>query len=36
MEVTKEVVAMTMGWCLDCHEKQPNATQLKDCVVCHR
>lgn len=36
MPVTKPVVAMNMGWCLDCHAKQPNAAQLKDCAVCHK
>jgi hypothetical protein len=36
MTVAKPVVKMNMGWCLDCHEKQPNASQLKDCVICHR
>jgi hypothetical protein len=36
MVTTEAVVDMNMGWCLSCHEKQPNATQLKDCVICHR
>jgi hypothetical protein len=36
MTVDKPVVRMNMGWCLDCHEKQPNASQLMDCVICHR
>jgi hypothetical protein len=36
MTVAKPVVRMNMGWCLDCHEKQPNASQLMDCVICHR
>src|SRR3990172_211430 len=30
------VVEMNMGWCLSCHEQQPNARQLTDCVVCHQ
>ena len=30
------VVDMNMGWCLRCHNQQPNAVQLKDCLVCHR
>ena len=30
------VVDMNMGWCLRCHNQQPNADQLKDCAVCHR
>lgn len=33
---TRKVVDMNMGWCLDCHSQQPNAPQLRDCVVCHR
>jgi hypothetical protein len=36
MVTTEAVVDMTMGWCLGCHEDQPNADELKDCVVCHR
>jgi c(7)-type cytochrome triheme protein len=36
MVTMEAVVDMNMGWCLDCHDQQPNATQLKDCVVCHR
>jgi hypothetical protein len=36
MTETKPVVNMTMSWCLSCHEQQPNAQQLKDCVVCHK
>jgi len=36
MVETYAVVDMNMGWCLDCHNQQPNAGQLKDCVVCHR
>ena len=35
MTVDVPVVNMNMGWCLSCHEKQPNAEQLKDCVICH-
>lgn len=30
------VADMNMGWCLRCHNQQPNADQLRDCVVCHR
>ena len=30
------VADMNMGWCLRCHNQQPNADQLKDCAVCHR
>ncbi len=36
MTVDVPVVRMDMGWCLSCHEKQPNAAQLTDCVVCHQ
>jgi hypothetical protein len=27
---------MNMGWCLNCHNQQSNASQLRDCAVCHR
>ena len=36
MTVDRPVVTMNMGWCLSCHEKQPNAKQLMDCVTCHQ
>jgi hypothetical protein len=36
MTVARPVVLMDMGWCLRCHEQQPNAKQLMDCVVCHQ
>jgi hypothetical protein len=36
MTVDHPVLTMNMGWCLTCHEQQPNAAQLQDCVVCHR
>ncbi len=36
MSVDQPVLTMDMGWCLRCHEQQPNVTQLTDCVVCHR
>jgi hypothetical protein len=36
MSVDQPVVQMNMGWCLNCHEKQPNAPQLMDCVICHQ
>lgn len=36
MTVAQPVVKMDMGWCLSCHEQQPNAKQLADCVVCHQ
>lgn len=37
MTVDRPVVRFNMGWCLSaCHEQQPNAPQLQDCVVCHQ
>jgi c(7)-type cytochrome triheme protein len=36
MTVAVPVVKMNMGFCLDCHNQQPNAAQLRDCVVCHQ
>jgi hypothetical protein len=36
MTVAQPVVNMNMGWCLTCHEQQPNAGQLGDCIVCHQ
>lgn len=36
MALAQPVVKMNMGWCLDCHNQQPNADQLKDCSVCHK
>lgn len=36
MAEARPVVKMNMGWCLDCHEKQPNAQQLMDCFICHK
>ena len=36
MEVTRPAVTMDMGFCLDCHEQQSNAEELKDCLVCHQ
>lgn len=36
MAEAQEVVEMNMGWCLDCHRSQPNASQLQDCIVCHQ
>ncbi len=35
MQTTHQVVVMNMGWCLSCHQQQPNAKQLMDCVICH-
>ncbi len=36
MKVVEPVTRMSMGWCLNCHSKQTNAPQLRDCVICHR
>jgi c(7)-type cytochrome triheme protein len=38
MTVARPVVKMDMGWCLDCHLKQPaeNVTRLADCLTCHK
>ena len=36
MQEARPVVRMNMGWCLSCHEQQPEAAQLRDCVVCHQ
>ncbi len=36
MTVDQPVVTMNMGWCLSCHEQQPNATQLTECITCHQ
>jgi c(7)-type cytochrome triheme protein len=36
MPEIRPVLTMNMGWCLDCHNQQPNAAQLRDCVVCHQ
>jgi len=36
MAEARPVVRMNMGWCLGCHEQQPNARQLRDCIVCHQ
>jgi len=38
MTVARPVVKMDMGWCLDCHLKQPEAkvARLTDCLTCHK
>jgi hypothetical protein len=36
MAIAQPAVKMNMGWCLGCHEQQPNISQLRDCVVCHQ
>jgi peptide methionine sulfoxide reductase MsrB len=38
MTVARPVVKMDMGWCLNCHLKQPEekVTRLADCLTCHK
>ena len=36
MTVAVPAVKISMGMCLDCHKKQENGPQLKDCIICHR
>ncbi|OGO37949.1 MAG: hypothetical protein A2W35_00395 [Chloroflexi bacterium RBG_16_57_11] len=38
MTVAQPVVKMDMGWCLDCHLKQPEnkIARLADCLTCHK
>jgi c(7)-type cytochrome triheme protein len=36
MKIAEPVAHINMGWCLDCHNQQPNSAQLRDCVVCHQ
>jgi len=38
MDIARQPVNMDMGWCLDCHLKQPSekAARLVDCLLCHK
>jgi hypothetical protein len=38
MTVARPAVKMDMGWCLDCHLKQPESkvARLADCLTCHK
>lgn len=38
MDAAEPVVKMDMGWCLECHLKQPEdkLARLADCLVCHK
>jgi hypothetical protein len=38
MDLTRPVVKMDMGWCLDCHlEQSPEkVARLADCLACHK
>jgi len=38
MDVARQQTNMDMGWCLDCHLKQPQekTARLADCLLCHK
>ncbi|NIS79008.1 MAG: menaquinol oxidoreductase [Anaerolineales bacterium] len=38
MTVARPAINMDMGWCLDCHLKQPEekVARLADCMACHK
>lgn len=38
MDAARPVMKMDMGWCLDCHLKQPDekVARLADCLACHK
>ncbi len=38
MTLARATTNMDMGWCLDCHLKQPQdkAARLTDCLLCHK
>ncbi len=38
MGAAQPVVRMDMGWCLNCHLKQPeeSSARLTDCLTCHQ
>ena len=36
MAEAQPIPNLTMGWCISCHEKQPNRQQLMDCAICHK
>ena len=38
MDITKPVVKMDMGWCIECHLDQSDAQveRLVDCLACHK
>lgn len=37
MDGARPVITMDMGWCLDCHLRQPEpkVARLVDCLTCH-
>lgn len=36
MVEVSQAVTMDMGWCLSCHNQQPEPNRLRDCSVCHQ
>jgi c(7)-type cytochrome triheme protein len=36
MNEARPVYQIDMAWCLSCHTEQPNAGQLRDCMICHK
>jgi len=38
MDTVHSVVDMDMGWCLECHQDQPQekVARLEDCIACHK
>ncbi len=40
MEVVRQVAPLTMGWCLECHQRkqreQRGRERLTECVTCHK
>ena len=36
MEAVYQAEKINMGWCLSCHQREPNALELMDCSICHR
>lgn len=36
MPLVSRAQDLTMRWCIDCHEQQPDAARLTDCDTCHR
>lgn len=38
MSIARPVIDMDMGWCLSCHQEQPEekVARLADCLICHK
>jgi len=38
MDTARPAKVMNMGWCIDCHNEQPEAkvARLSDCLTCHK